>query len=44
MSCGFKKEELIKMVRDINSTELSQGEVLSDNVYELYRNKGICLN
>ena len=43
MSCGLKKEELIKMVRDINSTELSQGEVLSDNIYEVYRDRGICM-
>ena len=44
MSCGFNKNELANMVKDINITELSQGEVLSDNVYEVYRDKGICLS
>jgi hypothetical protein len=29
------------MVRSINSSDLSPGEVLSDNVYEFYRESGI---
>ena len=40
MDCGVTKEELENMVHDINNTELSPGEVLSDNVYELYRDYG----
>ena len=41
MSCGITKKELECMVRSINSSDLSPGEVLSDNVYEFYRESGI---
>lgn len=41
MDYGVTKEELENMVRSINNTELSPGEVLSDNVYEFYRESGI---
>lgn len=41
MSCGITKKELECMVRSINSSDLSPGEVLSDNVYEFYRDTGI---
>ena len=41
MSCGISKKELECMVRSINSSDLSPGEVLSDNVYEFYRESGI---
>lgn len=40
MDCGVEKDELEKMVRDINRTEVSPGEVLSDSVYEFYRESG----
>lgn len=41
MDCGVAKNELENMVRDINNTELNPGEVLSDSVYEFYRDSGI---
>lgn len=40
MDCGVTKRELEKMVSDINNTELSPSEVLSDSVYEFYRESG----
>ena len=40
MDCGVSKEELEKMVCSINNSELSPSEVLSDNVYEFYRETG----
>lgn len=40
MDCGVDKKELENMVHDINIAELSPGEVLSDNVYEFYRETG----
>ena len=40
MDSGVPKEELECMVRDVNKSELSPGEVLSDSVYEFYRDTG----
>lgn len=40
MDCGVSREDLEKMVYDVNNTELSQGEILSDSVYEFYRETG----
>lgn len=41
MDSGVSKDELLKMVKDINETEVDPLEVLSDTVYEFYRDKGI---
>ena len=40
MESGVTKDELESMVRDVNNSELSPGEVLSDHVYEFYREHG----
>ena len=40
MDNGIDKKELENMVHEVNITELSPGEVLSDNVYEFYRETG----
>lgn len=40
MNRGVPKDELENMVRDVNKSELSPGEILSDNVYEFYREIG----
>lgn len=37
MSCGHTREELRKMVKEINITQVSQEEYLSDHVYIYYR-------
>ena len=44
MDSGVMIEELECMVRDVNNSELSPGEVLSDRVYEFYRDKGFVDN
>ncbi len=40
VSAGSDIEELTKMVRDINETQLKQEEVLSDSIYYYSRNEG----
>ena len=40
MDSGIDKKDLENMVHEVNITELSPGEVLSDNVYEFYRETG----
>lgn len=40
MDGGVGKAELERMVHDVNIADLSPGEVLSDRVYEFYRDEG----